>query len=188
MRAAPGRVCPRDGCCFKLQWFIRKNLYPTGKAFHGGRRRSERRRKHHHVRGWTRLEPPSQYSLHSSELQYGQGRQSRSRCTWALPRKPSAKPRFLTSSCFKRSGAFTCCREKRNGRHRMLWTSLRSAQRTRQSRTQHAQLERQRDRGWWEVTVVLVVGRSAPARYSCPVRARIVIAYGFCVVFVSGSL
>ena len=34
-----------------------------------------------------------------------------------------------------------------------------------------------------EGAVVLVVGRSVPARYTSPVRERMVIAYGFCVVF-----
>ena len=33
------------------------------------------------------------------------------------------------------------------------------------------------------VAVVLVVGRSASARYTSPERARIAIAYGFCFVF-----
>ena len=56
-------------------------------------------------------------------------------------------------------------------------------QRTRLIRTQHAQQGRQRHRGLWRVTVVLVVGRFAPARYSSPVCASIVIAHGFCVVF-----
>ena len=33
------------------------------------------------------------------------------------------------------------------------------------------------------MAVVLVVGRSASARYTSPARARIAIAYGFCLVF-----
>ena len=61
---------PGFGCCFKLWGVHSKNQYPTGQAPHGGRRRSDRRRKHHHVGGWTRLEPPGEYPLHSSELQF----------------------------------------------------------------------------------------------------------------------
>ena len=69
----PGVVCPCHGCCFKLQRFIRETWYPTGKAAHGGRCRTDRQRRHHRVRGRARLEPPSEYPLHSSELEYRQG-------------------------------------------------------------------------------------------------------------------
>ena len=90
-------VCPCRGCCLKLQRFIRKIWYPTRQAAHGGRRRTDRRRKHHRVRGRTRLEPPSEYLLHSSELEYRQGRHGF--VAWALSWGPSAMLRFLISSC-----------------------------------------------------------------------------------------
>ena len=68
----PGVVSPCNGCCFKLKWFVREKKpgIPWDRRAYGGRCRSDRRRKHHYVRGWTRLEPPGEYPLHSSELQY----------------------------------------------------------------------------------------------------------------------
>ena len=37
----PGVVCPCDGCCFKLHWFVRKKKagIPHDRRAHGGRRR-----------------------------------------------------------------------------------------------------------------------------------------------------
>ena len=76
----PGVMCPFNGCWFKL-W-------------------------HHHVRGWTWLDPPSEGLLHSSELQYSQGR-----CGLVAPGLSLQKP-SATSSCFKRFKAFICSRVK----------------------------------------------------------------------------
>ena len=99
---------PFNGCCFELKWFNRKNQYPIGQTPHGGRRRSVRRRKYHHVRGWTRLEPPSECLCTVPNSSADKGVMVSLHL--GSPEKPSAKRRSMTKSCFKRFGAFICGR------------------------------------------------------------------------------